>query len=1127
MKYKILLVLFTVMTLIGSLSAQQGGDEMEGKIRKVTGLVVDQHGEPIIGANIKLVDGNAGTITDADGRFSINVPEGKKLSISYIGCITQVITPKKNELKIFLQEDTNALDEVVVVGYGTQKLKNVTGSIASVQGKELEDIPVSNLSEALDGLFPGLSVEGGSGRPGESASLYIRQAKDFVTIPKQGGTSLPLVIIDDVIQLDDQGQPTLGSFNALNPADVESISVLRDASAAIYGSRAAQGAIIVKTKRGHSGAPRISYSGKYGVMDAISHAKQMSAYEYGVFANSFLLASERVKTGDPSYMNKLFSDSELEEMKGLDYNWLENAWKAAFTQSHTVNVSGGSDRATYYAGVTYYKQGANLGNQDYSKWSYRTGVDITLTSDLKFSATIAGNTSQKETSYTKVANVNDGSYGSKANGIVDYGYLAHMPRYIPWSMEVDGEEVYISPALGPHQTTSDINKSGKFGAWNYYALLNSGSASINDSNGWNANFSMTYQVPFVKGLSLRASYAISRSTSDNEQLGLPYTLYYNRNMVNADKHLYSAWQPADFVKTDITEKSRITYSDGISKRKQMNFFVNYQRQIGDHYFTGMFSIERGETYGHDKSLLYENPVKDQYNGMYNTAGTLSNSTTNGKNESGSLSYLGRATYNYANKYMLEFLFRSDASTKFAPENYWGFFPSVSAAWVISEEKWFKKIGWIDGLKFRASWGRTGRDNIAPWLWKQTYQMKNDGGFVFGTANGGTLGSSLAANKSPNRSIHWDKVDKFNFGIDARFFKSRLNLGIDLYYDKNDELLNQATVNEIGTPFFAGGSVADSNFGRIDTYGAEFSINWSDKIGQVKYNVGVNFSLNNNRVKTWPEPPVGYPCDNTISEGTRTKDYMPCWGYKVWRGTSKGDGLLRTQEDIDNYWAYLSDHAAAVGGEPKYFGKTKEEIRVGMLAYQDLHGPLQDGVLTEADGQITDKVDFAEISKNSRSKGFNTSIGLEWKGIRFKTSISTSWGGAPLYLDRIKLKASKDTEPLWAPEYYWVDMFDEKTNPEGKYPNLGLESKIGGSVIADSDFWKISNFRCYVRNISINYTLPSHWVKPLHITNCAVGVVAENLLDFYNPYPKHYRNMYNTSYAYPKLRNISMSLNVSF
>ncbi|WP_262482612.1 SusC/RagA family TonB-linked outer membrane protein [Bacteroides reticulotermitis] len=758
------------------------------------------------------------------------------------------------------------------------------------------------------------------------------------------------MIIDDVIQVDAQGQPTLSTLNILNPVDVESISVLRDASAAIYGSRAAQGAIIVKTKRGHSGPPRISYSGKYGVMDAVSHAKQMNAHEYGVFANSFLLASERVKTGDSGYMNKLFSDNELEEMKGLDYNWLDKAWKAAFTQSHSVNVSGGSEKATYYAGVSYYKQGANLGNQDYSKWSYRTGIDITLTSDLKFSASLSGNTSQKETSFTKVANVNDGSYGSKVNGVVDYGYLAHMPRYIPWSMDLNGEEVYLSPSLGPHQTTSDINANGKFGAWNYYALLNSGSASINDSNGWDANFSMTYQVPFVQGLSLRGSYAISRSTSDNEQIALPYTLYYNRNMVNVDQHLYGAWQPTDFVKTDITEKSRVSYNDGISKRSQLNFFVNYQRQFGDHYVTGMFSVERGESYGHDKSLLYENPVKDQYNGMYNTAGTLSNNTTNGKNEAGSLSYLGRVTYNYASKYMLEFLFRSDASTKFAPENYWGFFPSLSAAWIMSEERWFKRVKWIDGLKFRMSWGRTGRDNIAPWLWKQTYQMKNDGGYNFGTAQGGTLGSALAANKSPNRSIHWDKVDKFNFGIDARFLRSRLNFGLDIYYDINDELLNQATVNELGTPFFAGGSVADSNFGRIDTYGADVSISWADKVGQVKYNVGVNFSLNGNRVKTWPESVVGYPSDNTISEGSRTKDYMPCWGYKVWRRTSSGDGLLRTSEDIDNYWAYLTEHADAVGGTPNYFGKKKEEMRVGMLAYQDLHGPMEDGVLTEADGR---------------------------------------------------------------------------------------------------------------------------------------------------------------------------------
>lgn len=224
---------------------------VNAQTRKVTGQILDESGQAIIGATIRLQDSSAGTVTDIDGHFSLNVPEGKKVVISYIGFVTQVITPKANTLHIVLQEDSQKLDEVVVVGYGSMKQKNITGSVSTISASELEDLPVSNLSEALQGMVNGLTVELGSSRPGTNANeVYIRQNRTFTGISKDGGNSTPLIIIDDVIQLGTNGQPSMEQFNMLDPSEVESITVLRDASAAIYGSRAANGAILVKTKRG-------------------------------------------------------------------------------------------------------------------------------------------------------------------------------------------------------------------------------------------------------------------------------------------------------------------------------------------------------------------------------------------------------------------------------------------------------------------------------------------------------------------------------------------------------------------------------------------------------------------------------------------------------------------------------------------------------------------------------------------------------------------------------------------------------------------------------------------------------------------------------------------------------------
>ena len=1097
----------------------------------VKGTVVDAQGESIIGASVTIKGGTVGTITDIDGNFSLTVPAGSQLVVSFIGYVRQFVTPKAGQfVKIVLQEDSKVLDEVVVVGYGTQKAKNVTGSIGVITPKEIEELPVSNLGAALAGQIPGLSVSGGSGRPGEGASISIRQQFSY---SKDGGSSTPMVIIDDVIQISaDNGLPTLDTFNALDPSEIESISVLRDASAAIYGSRASQGAIIVKTKRGKSGAPKISYSGKFGVNDAVGHPKILTGSAYGRFANSFNLAAGKINGAEDNWVNKVYSDTELAAMDGLNYNWLDEAWSSAFTQNHSVNVSGGSEKATYFAGANYYSQGANMGKQDYDKWNFRAGVDVSLTSDLKFSATIAANQQDILKSFSKGLSSINGYDGTQPGESGEYLLLSHMPTYQPWEITLDdGNSYYTSPLISSYGSAGNAKSNNKIGTWNYFAMENSdGSYSSDSSFSYDANFSATYAVPYVKGLTLKGSYALKRSANDTEQVFMPYTLaYLNAKDALTDGNRFFSAHPsvADYKFDKFTGNTRVVYKDAIAKNEQMNFYVNYEGNFGKHSISAMAAVEKMTAYQTAKQMLYTNPDPDSYLGTAPSAGTMDvgNSTTY-KYKQGSLSYLGRVSYNYADKYMFQFVFRSDASTKFAPENYWGFFPGVSVGWVTSEEGFFKKAipSWFEYLKVRASWGQTGKDNLKAWRWKQLYELDLNKGYGFGS-NGGTQTTGIKPQATPNRQAHWDTTNKYNAGLDMRFLRNRLSATVDFYYDVNSNILNQNIGGMIGTPIFAGGALSEVNFGRIDAWGAEFSLNWRDRIGKVNYSVGVNFGMNNNKVKIWPDSPVSLDANNSMREGLST--IFPEWGFNVWKGTKSGDGMLRDQEDIQNYWNYLQANAGP-DGKPEYLGKKNmSDLKPGMLAYQDLGGSLNsDGTQKGADGRIAKTEDYTKLCKKNKTSGFNTRLAADWKGLSINLMLSTSWGG-DRQIDVAQIKTSSG-DMVWSPDSFWSDMYDVTANTTAKYPNIGNEARISGSVDSPSDFWSISTFRCYIRNLTIGYTLPKQWLAPLKIESTRLSVTGNNLWDLYNPYPDKYRNMYDaTTTLYPTLRTWSLGVNISF
>ncbi|MEI9955922.1 MAG: SusC/RagA family TonB-linked outer membrane protein [Ferruginibacter sp.] len=878
LKKALLLQFFLLLSCI--LFAQQ---------KTVTGKVTDADGKPVSGVTVSIKGSAVGTTTDANGSFSIVVPANETvLKFSSAGFSYQELTVgSKNTISITMQKDTKQMEDVVVIGYGTQRARNITGAMASIDTKKIENLPVASLAEMLRGQVPGLNVSGGSTRPGLLAQVNVRQQFNW---GKDGGGVIPLIVIDDVIQVDPQtGLPSLDRFNQLDLSEVESITVIKDAAAAIYGSRGSQGAVVIKTKRGKTGAPHITYNAKFETNNAVSHGKVMNARQYGDFSNKF----QRALGSSADYQ---YSPTELASMDSLNYDWLGNDWNAANVMQHSLDFSGGSDRATYFTGGSYYTQGANLGTQTFKRWTYRAGTDVKLLSGLRFGATVAASNTNIAKSFTKI-NFSDGyAVGGEQN---DYSVLLHMPKYIPWVYNVNGVDRYIAPALGPNRVGS-VSGNNSLSNYNYYALLNNGSISTNKNFNYNANFSLQYDVPFVQGLSFKLNYGLSQAATNTEADMFPQLLYQATKINAVGKHLYSETAAADWTSTLNKSNTRVTYDNTTSKNEQTNFFVTYDKKFGDHTISVMASVEKATNMLEDRYQIYDNPAPDIYGGTSVSAGTLNTSNTiTYRYAGGSLSYLGRLSYNYKSKYLLQFVFRTDASTVFAPENYWGTFPAVSAGWVISDEKFFR-VPWVNFLKARIDIGKTGNNNISAWKWLQLYSAAADKGFGFGN-NGGLFVTGLTPGVTPNRNVEWDNTLQRNFGIDASFLKNRLSVTLDQYFNSDRNMITDMSTALL-SPITVGGAFAEQNFAAVNLWGTEISATWKGHIGrEFNYSVGINTSVNNYKTQTYFDLPFAYPSTSTTRRALGNYGVVGVWGYRTWKETSAGDGMLRTDADIDNYW----------------------------------------------------------------------------------------------------------------------------------------------------------------------------------------------------------------------------------
>ena len=1100
-KKNIILSLFigTLLTFVMPLCAQN---------QTVTGLVVDVSGEPIIGATVMVVNGTVGTVTDIDGKFNIKVAPKSKLKVSFVGYTSQIISDLKNP-RIVLLEDQLKLDEVVVLGdYGSQKLRNATGAIETISTEELKDLSVGSLGDALAGKINGLHVSLSGGRPGSTPSLQIRQSSVNTTITPSsdlGGNAspTPLYVIDGFIADE-------GAFNNLDINEVENVTVLKDAAAAVYGARAAYGVVLVKTKQGKVGAPKISYSGQFGYTDALMLPKMLNAYDYGRIYNAARAANTATKDQESDDLRvQLFQSDELEAMKGMNYNLLDKEWSAALTQRHSVNISGGTEKATYFGGVSYYQQEGNIGRLDYNRWNYRAGVNANISKWMKASLQVSGNYGETNKPKNVKGGGSDGDFES---------LMLHVP-YVP--DQVNGYYIFFF-CMENITNPSDQQK------YNFAAVQNASDNVENQNQNFSLNGSLEYDFgwsKYLRGLKVKASYSKNISTGKTNTIGTKIDVYRLISRGGSGGHLYVGDEIEYNANTlglyELNNGNSLGRSMNRSDSYQMNLTVSYARQFGKHYVSGLFSIEKAESEWEDLngSLTDPLPFTDgQSSSVDSNAEGFAQTVTFNRSESGMLSYVGRVNYSYDDKYLFEFMLRSDASAKFAPQNYWGMFPSWSAGWVISDEKWFDKDKTkIDFLKIRGSFGILGKDNVNAWLWTQLYTRNPDKGPIFGTNSSTNTSATIRMPKQGvNPDVHWDKTYKTNFGIDMAFLKNRMSANLDFYYDMGREMF----ASHQGTSYYpntVGIQPAPENFGEVDTYGVELSLGWKDKIGKdMSYWVKLTTGYNDNKIREtgWK---AAYDFDKLVRNERSDRGL---WGYEC-------IGMFRSYQEINEYFDKYSI--------TKYLGNTKENVHPGMLIYKDVRGQYDEstGTFGPADG-IVDEQDYIKIShRASNPYGGTLNFGFSYKVFSISAQFGASWGAyslVPTTMRKESYSEYSNVSAMWKDMFVYEDIYDANNivtvaqNRNAKYPNIRYSSVNG----APSTFWKVSAATVQLRNMTVAYALPKEWLKIIGISSCRFNLTCQNVFNFLNPYPEGAWASWAGSYGYyPNLRKFTLGVNVSF
>lgn len=988
------------------------------------GLVKDATGESVIGASVVVKGTTNGTITDFDGNFSLDgIKKGDVIVISYVGYQTQEIKWNGSPLNVILKEDSKTLSEVVVVGYGTQKKANLSGSVAMVDSKELENRPIQNVSSGLQGLMPGVAITGTNGAPGQDAGKI--RVRGIGTLNEAG----PYILVDGI---------ETGTLSAVDPNDIESISVLKDAaSAAIYGSKAANGVVLITTKRGKTGQTKISYSGYLSFQNATNMIERMGSYEYASLLNQALEAEG---------MSKRFNDTELQKFKDgndplyPDTDWYDLAYKTGVQHRHNVNINGGSENVKYMASLGYLNQTGILPNTGREQFNARTNLDMKI--NKRLSARM--NLSFIKNDYSDASSA---YYGGSSDQII-----RQLNLIAPWIVARYDD--------GTWGTISD----GSPIAW-----LDSGMKVNRDNYNFSGMAAVDYEIFDGLKLTLQGAYVNNLQNYNYFQKYIKYNENKESDPSQLDERFYK-WD-----------------------RTNYDALLNYNKNFGKHNIKGLLGWHTEKyNYKYQKAVRKKFPNNELTDMNAGDASTQSNEGYTA--ELAMISWFARINYDFAGKYLLEANIRADASSRFAEGHRWGYFPSFSGAWRISEEAFMEsaKDSWLSGLKIRASWGQLGNQDALSGSNNDYYPALNTYNLDSKYAFGGSLNSGYYQRKYRLETISWEKASTWGVGVDFTLF-NKLNGSLDYYNRKTTGIIMDVTVPKE----FALDAYKD-NVGSMRNSGIEINLSYNTKIGQVDFGIAGNFSYNKNEILDLGGGDPNKYLDATDGYSQRNKVGEAMNSYYIYRA----DGFFNSQEEADAYTAKY--------GNP--FGKT---FKAGDLRYVD----------TNKDGKLTaDDREYCGSSDPKIIYGFNINAG--WKGIDLSLMFNGAAGVKRLF-DGYEVYGNFSGDAAH-PATIWRDAWTPD-NHDASMPRIFYDTNSASSSRSvQSDFWLQDTSYLRLKNLQLGYTLPKGWLNSVGVENIRIYYSVENLLTFdkmkINIDPESTSQRLS---SYPLLRTHAFGVNVTF
>lgn len=1028
--------------------------QQQGK--RITGTVKDPNGEPIIGANVMEKGTTNGTITDVEGRFSLNVASlDATLIISYIGyASTEISSKNESVINVTLKEDSKALEEVVVVGYTTVKKELLTGSVSSMKmTDELKNTPSITPVDALAGKLAGVNVSTANGLPGEFSSVSIRAKSSW-------NDQNVLFVIDGMIS-------SATDFNNLSSNEIENVTVLKDAaSAAIYGSRAAGGVIVVTTKKGTYGQKiKIDYSFNTGFDKRGKEMELTSGVQTAEYYN-------RINpTSDP--ISWAWSQEDIEWIKTVNNGWgydlIDAVWQNPKITTHNIGISGGSEKVKFYAGGSFTKQDGFLDNLGYKKNNFRLNLSAKLTDNLDVSGQFSLNTNNRQLmtggSPNMVGDIHavykwmkgwqpDYPIYTDSGEPIDIGWWANLPA------QIRGDGGYLrSKTLNPTM-----------------------------------NISATYKIPFVQGLSAKASYSKSYSSFRAKDYQKRYKMakmkkeglhIWNTSDDDIIGYVWSGQVSKDYLEERTTwgdnwqYNLQLSYARTFNNRHNLNaslVFEKYETNNG-----GMAAgVETFPVYNTDQWWATSSDRNDSYVKAYEGSGDDKKYYTD--QALGRQSWIGQLLYDYDGKYLFNASYRYDGSMNFAPDKRWGFFPSSSVGWVISKESFFKS-NVIDFLKLRGSVGLTGNDAIGGWQWQQSYVSSNSA--YFGT--GDKISTGITYGVLPNEDLTWEKSLSYNVGVEMNFL-DHFNLTAEYYYTNTYDILGTRALDV--PPTFSQKLPAE-NYGEVHAQGAELSIGYENKFGD--FNISGSFvaSYANANYAKYDDDKVAYDYERKVG-----RSLTAVYGYKA-------DRIIFTQEELDKF---NTEH-------PGFnFHGIKPEI--GQLVYKDLSGP--DG---KPDG-IVDNYDQVVLKKRNNPIVLGLSLGAEWKGLAVNAVFNGNLGQDRFIYDMFD---TYDWNRMWLTAYKESWSSD---NPGGTMPlrkNYYAGDKTYGQK---TDYWlkKANFFR--LKNLNVSYTIPQHLYNRIGLDKVQVYFTGSNVFVISNFSKNYYDPETANPWAFPIMKSYNFGISVT-